>query len=139
MGKGVRVQSITTEFGVRIKFPEKSMTSENDGEADLSNGQSPVTEAVDETPKPCDIIAITGRSDKCEAAKAALLALVPVTAEVNVPVDLHRFIIGMKGKDVREMMTTYDVNIKGNAQWDCSPPFLPSIHPSHPIQFGSDC
>ena len=80
-----------------------------------------------------------GRSDKCEAAKAALLALVPVTAEVNVPVDLHRFIIGMKGKDVREMMTTYDVNIKGNAQWDCSSPFLPSIHPSHPIQFGSDC
>ena len=74
-----------------------------------------------------------GRSDKCEAAKAALLALVPVTAEVNVPVDLHRFIIGMKGKDVREMMTTYDVNIKGNAQWDCSSPFLPSIHPSiHP-------
>lgn len=60
--KGVRVQSITTEFGVRIKFPEKSMTSENDGEADLSNGQSPVTEAVDETPKPCDIIAITGTS-----------------------------------------------------------------------------
>ena len=44
------------------------------------------------------------------------MALVPVTAEVNVPVDLHRFIIGMKGKDVREMMTTYDVNIKGNVE-----------------------
>merc|ERR1712136_239742 len=110
--KGVRVQSVTTEFGVRIKFPEKSMAPENETEADLSNGQSPVAESVDETPKPCDIIAITGRADKCEAAKAALLALVPVTVEVNVAVDLHRFIIGTKGKDVREMMTTYDVNIK---------------------------
>jgi len=110
--KGARVQSVTTEFGVRIKFPEKSLAPENEAESDLSNGQSPVTEAVDETPKPCDIIAITGRADKCDGAKAALLALVPVTAEVNVPVDLHRFIIGMKGKDVREMMTTYDVNIK---------------------------
>ena len=58
--KGVRVQSVTTEFGVRIKFPEKSMAPENETEADLSNGQSPVAEGVDETPKPCDIIAITG-------------------------------------------------------------------------------
>ena len=55
----------------------------------------------------------TGRQDKCEAAKAALIALVPVAVEVSVPYDLHRFIIGQKGKDVREMMTTFDVNIKG--------------------------
>ena len=55
----------------------------------------------------------TGRKDKCEAAKAALVALVPVAVEVSVPYDLHRFIIGQKGKDVREMMTTFDVNIKG--------------------------
>jgi hypothetical protein len=41
-----------------------------------------------------------------------LTALVPVTAEVAVPYDLHRYIIGQKGKDVREMMTTFDVNIK---------------------------
>ena len=60
--KGARVQSVTTEFGVRIKFPEKSLAPENEAESDLSNGQSPVTEAVDETPKPCDIIAITGIS-----------------------------------------------------------------------------
>ena len=57
--KGVRVQSVTTEFGVRIKFPEKSLVSD-DGEADLSNGQAPEGEVVDETPKPCDIIVITG-------------------------------------------------------------------------------
>ncbi len=53
-----------------------------------------------------------GRQDRCDAAKIALIALVPITSEVAVPYDLHRFIIGQKGKDVREMMTTFDVNIK---------------------------
>lgn len=57
---------------------------------------------------------VAGRHDKCEAAKAALIALIPVSIEVPVPYDLHRFIIGQKGKDVREMMNTYDVNIKGS-------------------------
>lgn len=57
----------------------------------------------------------SGRHDKCEAAKLALMALVPITIEVPVPYDLHRFIIGQKGKDVREMMTTFDVNIKSKS------------------------
>lgn len=63
----------------------------------------------------CKVVTIflLGREDKCEAAKAALLALIPVTVEVSVPYDLHRFIIGQKGKDVRELMNTHDVNIKG--------------------------
>lgn len=59
-----------------------------------------------------DIWCFLGRQDRCEAAKNALIALVPITVEVSVPYDLHRYIIGQKGKDVREMMTTYDVNIK---------------------------
>lgn len=58
------------------------------------------------------ILFLLGRQDKCEAAKTALEALVPITIEVTVPYDLHRYIIGHKGKDVREMMTTFDVNIK---------------------------
>lgn len=37
--------------------------------------------------------------------------LVPVTEEVPVPFDMHRFIIGQKGRDVRRMMEEYDVNI----------------------------
>lgn len=66
---------------------------------------------LSETPKVCDIIKITGKLEKCEAAKEALLALVPVIAEMNIPYDFHRFIIGTKGKDVREMMEKCDVNI----------------------------
>lgn len=38
-------------------------------------------------------------------------ALVPITEEVPVPFDYHRFIIGQKGRDVRRMMQEYDVNI----------------------------
>lgn len=30
---------------------------------------------------------------------------------MEVPYDLHRFIIGQKGKDVRSMMEQFDVNI----------------------------
>jgi polyribonucleotide nucleotidyltransferase len=40
-----------------------------------------------------------------------LQALVPITEEMNVPYDLHRFIIGTKGRDVRKMMEDNDVNI----------------------------
>lgn len=107
--KGVRIQAITTEYDVKIKFPEKSVDG---GEGAQPNGQAAEGETGPDGHKLCDIIRITGRQDKCEGAKAALMALVPVTIEVSVPFDLHRFIIGQKGKDVREMMTTFDVNIK---------------------------
>ena len=40
-----------------------------------------------------------------------LQALVPITKEVNIPMDYHRFIIGQRGKEVRQMMDTYNVNI----------------------------
>lgn len=109
--KGTRVQSVTSDFDVKIKFPEKNLGS-GEAETEHVNGTDGVSSSSDDTPKPCDIILITGRQDKCEAAKAALIALVPVAVEVSVPYDLHRFIIGQKGKDVREMMTTFDVNIK---------------------------
>lgn len=62
--KGMRVQNITTEFDVKIKFPEKSPI---DTEIDHVNGQQPDGEtAVDDTPKACDVIRITGNFDKEE-------------------------------------------------------------------------
>lgn len=61
--------------------------------------------------RPCDIIRITGKEENCLKAKQALLDLVPVTIEVDVPYDYHRSIIGQKGRDVKELMDTYDVHI----------------------------
>lgn len=46
------------------------------------------------------------------AARAALEALVPVTDEVPVAAALHRFIIGQRGRDVRELMDRHEVSIK---------------------------
>lgn len=37
--------------------------------------------------------------------------LVPITREVKVPFDFHRYIIGQKGRDVRKLMDEYNVNI----------------------------
>lgn len=37
-------------------------------------------------------------------------ALVPVTIEVEVPFDLHRFIIGQKGVGIRKMMDEFEVS-----------------------------
>ena len=36
----------------------------------------------------CDVIRITGKQEKCEAAKRALLDLVPVTVEVGSSLEL---------------------------------------------------
>ena len=56
----MRVQNITTEFDVKIKFPEKSISAA-DSELDHVNGQQPDGEATnDDAPKPCDVIRITG-------------------------------------------------------------------------------
>uniref|UniRef100_A0A672NTK5 Vigilin n=1 Tax=Sinocyclocheilus grahami TaxID=75366 RepID=A0A672NTK5_SINGR len=66
---------------------------------------------TDLIPRKCDIITVTGRAEKCELARAALLALVPVTIDVEVSYDLHRYIIGQKGAGIRKMMEDYEVNI----------------------------
>uniref|UniRef100_A0A669BMY4 Vigilin n=1 Tax=Oreochromis niloticus TaxID=8128 RepID=A0A669BMY4_ORENI len=73
------------------------------------NGEvSPEAEFV---PRKCDVITISGRAEKCELAKAALLALVPITEDVEVSYELHRYIIGQKGIGIRKMMEDYEVNI----------------------------
>jgi len=101
--KGSKVQKITQEHNVQIKFPDKAV--ENGGIPD----ERPVDSERSSNP---NIIRITGKRANCEAASQALLELVPITAEVSVPYEFHRFIIGTKGVGVREMMNNYDVNIR---------------------------
>lgn len=60
----MRVQNITTEFDVKIKFPEKSLST-GEAELDQVNGQSVDGESNDHSPKPCDLIRITGVGIKC--------------------------------------------------------------------------
>uniref|UniRef100_A0A1A9WWJ8 K Homology domain-containing protein n=1 Tax=Glossina brevipalpis TaxID=37001 RepID=A0A1A9WWJ8_9MUSC len=109
--RGFKVQQVTTEHDVQIKFPDRDATEPVEG---FTNGTSGIVDGVptDEPVRQCDIIRITGRIEKCNAAKQALIDLVPITEEVNVPYDLHRTIIGPKGANVRQFMSTYDVHIE---------------------------
>ncbi|RWS27624.1 vigilin-like protein [Leptotrombidium deliense] len=116
--KGSKVSSVQQEFDVQIKFPDRVPRGNNEPEyvngsnhtgdemsdSEHSEGRSPL-------PRKSDIIVIIGRKKNCESAKQALIALIPITIEVTVPFDYHRFIIGQKGKDVREYMDKYDVQI----------------------------
>jgi len=108
--KGSKVQSITEEFGVQIKFPDRV-----DPEA-VANGTNNNEESKEggegEAPAPVEsAITITGSQEKCDAAHAALMALVPITDTVQVPFEYHRNIIGRNGQTVRNMMNNYGVNI----------------------------
>uniref|UniRef100_A0A8D0Q6L9 Vigilin n=1 Tax=Sus scrofa TaxID=9823 RepID=A0A8D0Q6L9_PIG len=115
--KGSRIQQITRDHNVQIKFPDREENPAHGTEpAVQENGDDPGEgrdgkEAEPGSPRRCDIITISGRKEKCEAAKEALEALVPVTIEVEVPLDLHRYIIGQKGSGIRRMMDEFEVNI----------------------------
>ncbi|CAH2246748.1 vigilin [Pelobates cultripes] len=116
--KGSRIQQITREYGVQIKFPDREENPQGAPSADLpaqengEEGTEPKVITDPESPKKCDIITIAGRKEKCDAASDALRALVPVSIEVEVPYDLHRYIIGQKGSGIRKMMDEFEVNIQ---------------------------
>ncbi|XP_017472709.1 PREDICTED: vigilin isoform X2 [Rhagoletis zephyria] len=110
--RGFKVQQVTSEHDVNIKFPDRDATNPVEG---LVNGTNGSGEDGDENVEPvreCDIIRISGRLEKCEAAKQALIDLIPIVKELEVPYDLHRTIIGPKGANVRQFMSTYDVHIE---------------------------
>uniref|UniRef100_A0A674P2N1 Vigilin n=1 Tax=Takifugu rubripes TaxID=31033 RepID=A0A674P2N1_TAKRU len=88
--------------------PSADIAVKENGE---TNGE--LKEALDpNAPKKCDVIVISGRKERCDTALEALKALVPVTIEVEVPFELHRYIIGQKGSGIRKMMDEFEVNIQ---------------------------
>lgn len=105
--RGAKVQRINSEFDVHIKFPDRSTGDDASSQLNGDDGSND-SGAI----KACDIIRITGRKEKCEKAKQAIIDLIPITEEISVPFDLHRSIIGQKGKDVRELMKRFDVHIE---------------------------
>jgi len=112
--KGAKVQAITVNNGVNIKFPERPTDDQNGYVEPSANGwgsEEPHEEEVETSPNKNDIIIISGRRENCDKAANDLLALVPITCEVLVPNEFHRYVIGQKGTEVRKMMDEYDVNI----------------------------
>ncbi|KAJ8277086.1 hypothetical protein GJAV_G00071330 [Gymnothorax javanicus] len=113
--KGSRIQQITRDHNVQIKFPDREDPQAPPAETPVQeNGEADeeLKESDHAAPKKCDVIVLSGRKEKCEAAVEALKALVPVTINVEVPFELHRYIIGQKGSGIRKMMDEYEVNIQ---------------------------
>ncbi|WKX93414.1 hypothetical protein Q1695_011018 [Nippostrongylus brasiliensis] len=93
--RGQRIHDLQSKHGVLIRFPDR-----RPGEG---------AEEVDA--HAADLVTISGRDTKCEAAKIELLSMVPVSKVINVPIDMHRGLIGRGGETVRKLMQDYDVNI----------------------------
>jgi len=102
--KGKNVQDLTAKLNIQIKFPERRR---NDEDAPPIDEPPPVEGEENKN----DIILISGNKDRAEEAKNALLALVPVSEQVQIPFENHRYIIGQKGAGIRKMMEDFDVNI----------------------------
>uniref|UniRef100_A0A8C4EWD9 Vigilin n=1 Tax=Dicentrarchus labrax TaxID=13489 RepID=A0A8C4EWD9_DICLA len=119
--KGCRIQHITREHEVQIKFPEREDSSAGQEAPPQENGEvSPEAEFV---PRKCDIITIAGRAEKCELAKAALLALRSFKVTMSVDPKFHPKIIGRKGAVISQIRKDHDVSIqfpdKGDEQQVC--------------------
>ena len=72
--KGSKVQKITQEHNVQIKFPNKAVEN---------GGSVPQQEGDRQRSSNPNIIRITGKKGNCEAASQALLELVPIEAQVK--------------------------------------------------------
>jgi polyribonucleotide nucleotidyltransferase len=105
--RGTKIQALTHDYDVQIKFPDRANQSDFNQSPAENNG-----DVNGDVVKASDVIRITGKLENCENAKKALLELVPITLEMDVPFDLHRSIIGQKGADVRKLMNQYDVHIE---------------------------
>lgn len=107
--KGKYVQDISSKFNVQIKLPDRRKTQPTSPGEEAPPAEVPETN--EEGDNKNDIIIILGKLENAENAKAALLELVPVSKEITIPFDNHRFIIGQKGAGIRKLMEEYDVNI----------------------------
>ncbi|KAG7257784.1 hypothetical protein CRUP_013482, partial [Coryphaenoides rupestris] len=94
------VDDLESQVSVEVCVPQRYHRAVMGPKGCRENGEaSPDGEVVaPPLPRKCDIITISGRAEKCELAKAALLALVPVTEDVEVSYELHRYINRPEGQ-----------------------------------------
>jgi transcription antitermination factor NusA-like protein len=108
--KGKNIQELTARLNIQIKFPERKKVEEVVEGAPVEEAP-PTPPPVEGEENKADTIVISGHRDRCEEAKNALLALVPISEPVEIPFENHRYIIGQKGAGIRKMMEEFDVNI----------------------------
>lgn len=101
--RGQKIQDICAKYNVQIKFPDRRLRDEA--------AEHPEEVSENGEPSPLDLITLSGRDVRCEEAKQALLALVPISKTVHVAFEHHRYLIGRGGETVRSLMQAHDVNI----------------------------
>uniref|UniRef100_A0A0N5A8M1 Vigilin n=1 Tax=Syphacia muris TaxID=451379 RepID=A0A0N5A8M1_9BILA len=97
--RGQKIQDLCAKYNVQLKFPNRHEV--------VAESQ----EKAGDGPSLSDIITISGRDVRCQEAKEALLAMVPVTKIVNVPPEYHRLLIGRGAEVVRRLMQEHEVNV----------------------------
>ena len=93
--RGMHVQQITQKHQVQIKFPDRADPHAQPAQ----NGDGEGQETEPAGPRRCDLIRVTGPEAACEAARDALLALVPVTIEVSESGDARLGEVGEGGSE----------------------------------------
>jgi len=112
IGKGgENVQKVQNDFNVQVKFPNRGNRNNSDA-APQTNGETEVDEEAKQKEEiRRKTIVIDGHKDKVILAIDALKALIPISEEVSIPYTYHRYIIGEKGKKVRELMDKCNVHV----------------------------
>ncbi|KAL5252053.1 hypothetical protein ACHWQZ_G015010 [Mnemiopsis leidyi] len=122
--QGHNVRRLTATHNVQISFPPQQDRKKNQDNGHLQNGGTPeVSETtedaaaeqdapVETAPDPLDIIKVVGRPENCEEARLALLDLIPISVEVEIPFEYHRMLIGKSGENIKSVMDEFDVNVQ---------------------------
>lgn len=124
--KGAYSQQMSEEFKVEIKFPAKNNGSSNNYHNNHHNNQINGVEHINgnhvtngenglngtsPTPVKYDIIEIKGLKEDCEKAKAAILALVPISEEFSFPKNFHKELISNKAAILNTINDNYNVQV----------------------------
>nr|XP_034340691.1 vigilin-like [Arvicanthis niloticus] len=111
-----RIQQIARDCKVQIKFPDTDKTARKTHpelqETGKEKGGNNIKNPASTSPKKSDTLSISGNIENCKEATQALVNLVPVTAEVQVPFHLHPYIIGHKGSGLRKLIKDFEVHIE---------------------------
>ncbi|KRZ09939.1 Vigilin, partial [Trichinella zimbabwensis] len=138
--RGAFVQEISHQYEVQIKFPDREQqqhqqqqqkqkqqqqqqhannnhattnsTANWNGTCDGSDGENARASSPAVVDQPLnDLVLVTGQPDKCKKVIQLLLAEIPVTEVIHVPVEFHRGLIGRQGSEIRRLIEAYDVNV----------------------------
>jgi len=99
---GATIRAIQQECNVTVTIP-KTQKSPKVKEVGVDGGDGD---------KAADAVRIAGRPEAVAMARERILALLPISEQIEIPSRMHGTIIGAGGESVRKLMTEFGVSIK---------------------------